>query len=268
MPVPEGTGTTQHHPTREAPERADTTSFLAGAGHTIDYDRYAVPDHHHLPCLACGLERARNDTQPDHYDDGLCTTCREDNQPGIADHTPGDHTTARCTFITNHHPPAAALALLRKDWRHTRNPVERATIETFADTLVAADTPHNTSSALEIDFGGGFDPFNPTHTLTDTELTQAIGTLERRIQLADNEAIMYGPAPGITNTPSTVDTEWLEQELTELHAELTRRSGLTVEQAGTEQTRRASHAHDTEKWSTSEQRSLGTRAAEADGPQL
>ncbi|WP_063014129.1 MobF family relaxase [Nocardia kruczakiae] len=269
MPVPEGTGTTRHQPTREAPERADTLSFLAGADHTIDYDRYAVPDHHHLPCLACGLERARTDTQPDHCDDGLCTTCRDDNQPGIPDHTPADHTTARCTFITNHHPPAAALGFLRKDWRHTRNPDERATIETFADMLLAADTPHNESSVPDIHFDGGFDPSNPTHMLTDTELTQAIGTLERRVQLADNEAIMYGPAPGTTNTPTAIDTEWLEQELTDLHAELTRRSGLTVEQAGAEETRRAHDTHHSKNWSRSEQPSLGTRAAaEADGPQL
>ncbi|OBA66299.1 hypothetical protein A5780_14420, partial [Nocardia sp. 852002-20019_SCH5090214] len=199
MPVPEGTGTTRHQPTRETPERSDTTSFLAGAGHTVDYDRYAVQDHHQLPCLACGLERARTDNHPDHCDDGLCSTCRDDHQPGIPDHDPADHTTARCTFITNHHPPAAALGLLRKDWRHTRNPAERATIETFADTLLADDTPHNASSAPDIDFDGAFDPSDPTHMLTDTELTQAIGTLERRIQLADNEAIMYGPAPGTTS---------------------------------------------------------------------
>ncbi|WP_197521682.1 hypothetical protein, partial [Nocardia sp. 852002-20019_SCH5090214] len=95
------------------------------------------------------------------------------------------------------------------------------------------------------------------------------GTLERRIQLADNEAIMYGPAPGTTSTPTAVDTEWLEQELTELHAELTRRSGLTVEQAGAEETRRAHDTHHSKNWSTSEQPSFGTgAAAEADGPQL
>ncbi|PPI99481.1 hypothetical protein C5E51_36320, partial [Nocardia nova] len=260
---------TRHQPTREAPERADTLSFLAGAGHTIDYDRYAVPDHHHLPCLACGLERARTDTQADHRDDGLCTTCRDDSQPGLPDHDPADHTTARCTFITTQHPPAAALALLRKDWRHTRNPDERATIETFADTLLAADTPHNESSAPDINFDGGFDPSNPTHMLTDTELTQAIGTLERRIQLADNEAIMYGPAHPTTNTPAPVDTEWLQQELSELHRELARRSGLTVEQAGAEQTRRTDHAYETDSWPTSENYGLVTNAsAEADGPEF
>ncbi|MFI7194443.1 MobF family relaxase [Nocardia nova] len=270
MPVPEGTGTTRHQPTREAPERADTTSFLAGASDTVDYDRYAVPDHYQLPCLACGLERARTDTQPDHRDDGLCSTCRDDNQPGLPDHTPTDHTTARCTFITTQHPPAAALALLRKDWRHTRIPAERATIETFANTLLTAETgasENNPSQARGSD--SGFDPSNPTQMLTDTELTQAIGTLQLRIQFADDEAAIYGPAPGITNTANPVDTDWLAGELAELQDELTRRARLTPEQTTTEEAQRANREVGTENWSALEHPALGTNAAaEADSPEL
>ncbi|NKY43552.1 MobF family relaxase [Nocardia cerradoensis] len=270
LPVPEGTGTTRHHPSNEPPENADTTSFLAGNGHTVDYDRYAVPDHHELPCLACGLERPLTDTQPRHCDDGLCSTCRDDNQPGIPDHEPADHAAARCTFITDQHPPTAALALLRKDWRHTRNPADRATIEAFANTLLTAETPANENNPPH-NHGSdsGFGLANPTQMLTDTELTQAIGTLELRIQLADDEATVYGPAHCTSNTVNPVDTDWLEEELTDLQIELTRRARLTPEQATKEQAQRANREHGTVSWSAAEHPALDTNAvAGTDGPGL
>ncbi|WP_063002773.1 MobF family relaxase [Nocardia mikamii] len=268
LPVPEGTGTTRHQAGRGPSEHADTTSFLAGTGNTIDYDRYAVPDHHELPCLACGLERARTDTQPRHYDDGLCTTCRDDNQPGIPDHEPADHAAARCTFITDQHPPATALALLRKDWRHTRNPADRATIETFADALLTAETAATDDNPSQ-DRGSdsGSDPSNPTQMLTDTELTQAIGTLQLRIHLADDEATIYGPAHGTTTAANPVDTDWLKEELSELQIELTRRAHLTPEQTTTEQAQRANRRNGTVSWSAPERAALHTNAAaETDGP--
>lgn len=270
LPVPEGTGTTRHQPSHEPPEYADTTSFLAGTGHTVDYDRYAVPDHHELPCLACGLERARTDTQPHRCDDGLCSTCRDDNRPGIPDHEPADHAAARCTFITSQHPTAAALALLRKDWRHTRNPADRATIETFANTLLPAETPANENNPPHNrGSDSGLDLSNPTQMLTDTELTQAIGTLELRIQLADDEATVYGPAHATSNTANPVDTDWLEEELTELQIEVTRRAHLTPQQATKEQTQRANREHETVSWSASERPTLDTNAvAEPEGPGL
>ncbi|MFG3702884.1 hypothetical protein ACGF5C_34245, partial [Micromonospora sp. NPDC047620] len=259
LPVPEGTGTARHQPSNQTREHADTTSFLAGTGHTVDYDRYAVPDHHELPCLACGLERARTDTQPRHCDDGLCGTCRDDNQPGIPDHEPADHANARCAFITTQHPPAAALALLRKDWRHARSPADRATIETFANTLLTAETPanqnkppHNRGS------DSGFHLSNPTQMLTDTELTQAIGTLELRIHLADDEATIYGPAHCTSNTANPVGTDWLKEELTELKIEITRRARLTPEQATKEQAQRANRGHGTVSWSVPERPALDT----------
>ncbi|MGW0052597.1 MobF family relaxase [Nocardia nova] len=270
LPVPEGTGTTRHQAGRGASEHADTTSFLAGTGHTIDYDRYAVPDHHEFPCLACGLERALTDTQPRHCDDGLCSTCRDNNQPGIPDHDPTDHAAARCTFITTKHPPAAALALLRKDWRHTRNPADRATIEAFADALVTAETAANeNNSSQDRGSDSGFDPSNPAQMLTDTELTQAIGTLQLRIHLADDEATIYGPAHCTSNTANPVDTDWLEEELTELQTELTRRADLTPEQTTTEQAQRANRRHGTVSWSAPERPVLDANAAaETDGPGL
>ncbi|WP_051025371.1 MobF family relaxase [Nocardia aobensis] len=269
LPVPEGTGATRHRPGKEAPERSDTTSFLAGTGHTVDYDRYAVPDHHELPCLACGLERARTDTHQHHCDDGLCSTCRDDNQPGIPAHGPADHVAARCAFITDRHPPTAALALLRKDWRHTRNPADRATIEAFADALLTAETLASQNNSTQVlDGDTGFDPSNPTHMLTDTELVQAIGTLELRIQLADDETTIYGPAPANTHAGDPIDTDWLEEELTELHAERTRRAHLTPDQATTEHAQRANRHDDAEWWSAVEHPGLDTNVAETDSREL
>ncbi|MBF6278531.1 hypothetical protein A9X06_08675 [Mycobacterium sp. 852002-51759_SCH5129042] len=270
LPVPEGTGATRHRPGKKAPEHSDITSFLAGTGHTVDYDRYAVPDHHKLPCLACGLERARTDTPQHHCDDGLCSTCRDDKQPGLPDHNPADQVAVRCTFITDRHPPTAALALLRKDWRHIRNPADRATIEAFAGALLTAETPASQNNSSQ-DLGGdsGFDPSNPTHMLTDTELVQAIGTLELRIQLADDEAIIYGPPPGTTHAGDPIDTGWLEEELTELHAERTRRAHLTPEQTTTEHAQRANREDGVDRWSAHEHTGLNTSAAaETDGPEL
>ncbi|NKY89740.1 hypothetical protein [Nocardia veterana] len=63
--------------------------------------------------------------------------------------------------------------------------------------------------------------------LTHTERVQAIGTFELRIQLADDDATIYGPAPSITNAGDSTDTAWLEDELTELEAELTPRRSHT-----------------------------------------
>ncbi|PPJ22985.1 hypothetical protein C5E45_15170 [Nocardia nova] len=270
LPVPEGIGTTRHRPGKEAPERSDTTSFLAGTGHAVDYDRYAVPDHHELPCLACGLERARTDTQQHHCDDGLCSTCRDNNQPGIPDHHPADQVAARCTFITDRHPPTAALALLRKDWRHTRNPADRATIEAFADALLTTETPASqNNSSQDLAGDSGFDPSNLTHMLTDTELVQAIGTLELRIQLADDEATIYGPAPSTTHAGDPIDIGWLEEELTELHAERIRRAHLTPEQTTTEQAQRANREDEVDRWSALQHTGLDTSAAAGtDGPEL
>lgn len=247
LPVPEGIGTTRHRPTREAPERAETTSFLAGTGYTVDYDRYAVADHHGLPCLACGLERALLDTplpHENHCDDGLCSTCRDDNQPGIPDHNPVDHMNARCTFITAHHTPAAALSLLRKTWRHTTNPADRTTIETFARTI------HTPSTDTEDpNLRSGFDPTNPIHLLTDAALRDSARTVELRIHLADDESTMYGPAPGTSDGANPIDTHWLEEELTELQAERTRRAHLTPEQTATEDAQRTPLPDESGTWS-------------------
>ncbi|NKY87917.1 hypothetical protein [Nocardia veterana] len=63
--------------------------------------------------------------------------------------------------------------------------------------------------------------------LTHTELVQAISTLELRIHLADDHSTIYGPAPSITNAGDSTDTAWLEDELTELEAELTPRRSHT-----------------------------------------
>ncbi|MEU6559404.1 MobF family relaxase [Nocardia nova] len=254
LAVPEGTGTTRHTPAdpRVHPdnEHADNPTYLSGHRRGIDHDRYAIPDHHGLPCLTCGLERSLLDTPQPHehrHDDGLCATCRDDNQPGIPAHDPDDHITARCTHITATHPPHTALALLRNDWRHTRSPADRDIIETFVNAHIQQPTPpaSEPNTAAQPVPDAGFDPANPLHRLSDCELTEAITSYELRIQLADNDATMYGPAtPDSGDTSAaTAGTEWVHTELTELRGELARRTHLTPGQTATERAARTAH-HD------------------------
>ena len=88
-----------------------------------------------------------------------------------------------------------------------------------------------------------FDPANPLHTLSDNDLTEAITNHELRIQLADNDATMYGPAEPDTDDNDAVApaTEWAHNELAELRGELARRTHLTPEQAAAEDATRTSN---------------------------
>ncbi len=66
-----------------------------------------------------------------------------------------------------HHHPATVrrgTVPLRKDWRHTRNPAARATIETFADALMTAENPVGEGHSPQHPNGdSGFDPPDPPH---------------------------------------------------------------------------------------------------------
>ncbi|WP_433521559.1 MobF family relaxase [Nocardia pseudovaccinii] len=90
------------------------------------------------------------------------------------------------------------------------------------------------------------DVADPVQMLTDDQLTQAITDISQRIDLAETEAIIYGPAPGTASADTTaVDTTtWLQDELTDLNAEHQRRAQLTPEQANAEGTFRDRHQND------------------------
>ncbi|WP_280479063.1 MobF family relaxase [Nocardia asiatica] len=161
--------------------------------HTLDYDLAAVPDTRGLGCVACGLERTLTDTSPvppRRTDDGLCGECRDTGEPGIPDHDPADHITARCTHITTTYNAPAALAMLRRDWRATHNPAHRAAIEAWIHDHPPLQTTHpRTNDATAADRAD-----NPLFVLTDAQLDERIDQLHQSLALADTDTFLYGPA--------------------------------------------------------------------------
>lgn len=154
----------------------------------LDYDLAAVPDIRTLPCVSCGIERRRADATPippRRTDDGLCTDCRDDHT-GIPDHN--QHPLeARCTYLATTHPPEAALALLRRDWRALRNPAHRHIIETWI-----RDHPLATIDA-NVDDHAIARRDDPLMLLTDDQLAERITNLELAIATPETEAAMFEP---------------------------------------------------------------------------
>lgn len=160
-------------------DRGDATR--PDAGFPIDYDRAAVPPVAGLACVECSLERSRYDTvavPPRRSDDGLCQPCRDDDHPGIPDHEPTEHITARCAHISATRSPATALAMLRRDWR-ALNPGGRATIEAWLH-----EHPF-TEQRLPV--------LDTLQRLSDHELTEAIDGLALRLSNIATEADFFAP---------------------------------------------------------------------------
>ncbi|WP_233463722.1 hypothetical protein [Nocardia gipuzkoensis] len=197
-----------HHYYREAlPD--DRPKYYA-----LDYDLAAVPHTRWLGCVACGLERTRTDATPvppRRADDGLCGECRDNHVPGIPDHDPTGHITARCDHITTINPAPAALAMLRRDWRATHNPAHRVAIEAWVrdhpllQTAQRSRPQHTTTAEPAVD--------NPLLGLTDAQLNERIDQLHQSLALADTDAFLYGPAQ---HTP---DHEQHTDELIRRHTE-------------------------------------------------
>lgn len=164
---------------QENKEHRPTTN---NSGFGFDYDRAAAQNARGLVCVDCGLERprsARTPVPPRRSDDGLCSPCREDGRPPIPDHDPSTHITARCAHITATHPPAAALAMLRRDWR-ALNPPGRAVLARWI-----RENPPVEPTLPEL---------NPLQRLTDPELAEVLGELHRRLESVHIDAEIYGPA--------------------------------------------------------------------------
>ncbi|WP_327097373.1 relaxase domain-containing protein [Nocardia vinacea] len=184
QPLPEGV---PHHYDRDVIPESQPD------GYVLDYDLAAVPDSHGLSCVCCGLERARIDITPislRRSDDGLCGDCRDNNEPGIPDHDPTDHIQARCDHIAAIHPPEAARAILRRDWRAS-GPVARARITAWT-TAHPLPEPVTTPT------------LDALGVLSETELHQSINDLYQCIALADTDAFIYNPH---VNQPDPHDEE-------------------------------------------------------------
>ncbi|MEV0334509.1 MobF family relaxase [Nocardia sp. NPDC050717] len=161
-------------------------------GSAIDYDLAAMPAVVGLPCVDCGIERPRNATipvPPRHSDDGLCHSCRDTDRPAIPEHEPADHLTARCAHITNTHPAAAALAMLRRDWR---------TLDRRGRTLIEqwlADHPVAAQSVPMLD---------PVQRLSDRDLADTINGLALRLSNLATEADFFAP---VRRTPVEIEPD-------------------------------------------------------------
>ncbi|MFI9504206.1 MobF family relaxase [Nocardia sp. NPDC052566] len=158
-----------------------------------DYDRIAVRNTRALPCVACGIGRAENDSRPIHprrSEDGLCGECRDNNAVPIPDHDPAHHIRARCNHIAATHPADTIRALLRRDWRAARTLAERLAISSWIEDHPIPDTAIPPSDPPT-------DPIahNPLIVHTDAELQQHINDLELRIALAHNDTVLYDPTP-------------------------------------------------------------------------
>ncbi|MEU1527117.1 MobF family relaxase [Nocardia rhamnosiphila] len=167
--------------------RRDEATDPTPDAYILDFDRAAVPDTRGFGCVSCGIERAPAETRPippQRSDDGLCEDCRDIGQPGIPEHDPTDHIHARCTHIAENHTPAAARAILRRDWYGTLT--HRAAIEDWVTTHSFPD--HQTNPAFEQPA-----PRDPLLVLSDAQLDQHINQLELRLDLVDTETAMYRP---------------------------------------------------------------------------
>lgn len=241
MPVPEGAP----HPYYQGrPQRTNAD------GYPLDYDLAAIPDSRGFCCAHCSIERAVADAlprRPRRSDDGLCADCRDNNIDGIPDHDPIDHIRARCAHITDTYPVPAALTMLRRDWRNARSPHARDAIAAWVTEHPVLDTSTHSTNDDQVPRPADVDTWGPLRALTEDQIAQQILDIERRLALADNEAILYGPAPntfdatGISDTADAADTTWLREELTELHNEQLRRTHLTPAQAAAEDTSRANY---------------------------
>ncbi|MFE7720820.1 MobF family relaxase [Nocardia rhizosphaerihabitans] len=164
---------------REEAKQPRPTTIVTGR--RFDYDRDAARDTHGLSCVDCGIERphiAIEPVPPRRSDDGLCHDCRDDNRPAIPDHDPAQHTAARCAHISATHPPTAALAMLRRDWRALDQP-GRAALQQWLHDHPLTEQP--------------LPVLDPIQRLSDNELTDAIDGLALRLSNIDTEAEFFAP---------------------------------------------------------------------------
>ncbi|MGW5456400.1 MobF family relaxase [Nocardia sp. NPDC003979] len=153
----------------------------AAVGYPIDYDLAAIPAIVGLPCVDCSIERpgsASSPVPPRISDDGLCHDCRDNERPGIPEHNPAVHLTARCAHIAETHPAPTALAMLRRDWR-SLDQVGRRLIEQWL-----TDNPIREQPLPVLD---------PLQRLSDRELAEAIDGLTQRLSNIAAEAEIFAP---------------------------------------------------------------------------
>ncbi|WP_067859820.1 MobF family relaxase [Nocardia shimofusensis] len=168
--------------------RRDEAKDPTPAAYALDYDKAATHRARGLECVACNIERRPTDATPippRRSDDGLCHDCRDTHQPGVPDHDPAHHPTARANHLAATKPLTTVHAILRRDWKATPNPAHRAQIEAWVREHPLAKTPPAYTPPVD----------NPLFTLTDTELADRITELHQQLALNDTYTAAYAPAP-------------------------------------------------------------------------
>ncbi|MGW4368052.1 MobF family relaxase [Nocardia takedensis] len=216
--------------------RRDEAPDPTPAAYSLDYDKAASHRVRGLECVACSIERRPRDATPippRHSDDGLCGECRDNGDPGIPDHDPTRHLTARADHLAATKPLPAVHAILRRDWKAVTDLHHRAQIEAWitAHPLTAPTTEPDHQPPLT----------DPLFALTDTELADRLDELHQQLALTDTYAAAYAPAP--TDQPDTTDIEDLLRRHRD--AQTTIRAAVEAQQRLGEATR-ALHATRTE----------------------
>ncbi|WP_051030237.1 MobF family relaxase [Nocardia takedensis] len=216
--------------------RRDEAPDPTPAAYSLDYDKAATRRVRGLECVACSIERRPHDATPippRHSDDGLCGECRDNGDPGIPDHAPTRHLTARADHLAATKPLPAVHAILRRDWKAVTDLHLRAQIEAWITAhplVVPTDEPDHQPPLTD-----------PLFALTDTELADRLDGLHQQLALTDTYAAAYAPAP--TDQPDSTDIEDLRQRHRD--AQTTIRAAVEAQQRLGEATR-ALHATRTE----------------------
>ncbi|MGN2636518.1 AAA family ATPase [Nocardia takedensis] len=167
--------------------RRDEAKDPTSAAYSLDYDKAATHRVRGLECVSCSIERRPLDATPvppRRSDDGLCGECRDNGEPGIPDHDPARHMTARADHLAATKHQNAVHSILRRDWKAVTDPDRRAQIEAWvrAHPMPVRDSERQPPIADSL------------AALTDTELETRLDELHQQLALADTYAVAYAPA--------------------------------------------------------------------------
>ncbi|MEU6190781.1 MobF family relaxase [Nocardia sp. NPDC047038] len=167
--------------------RRDEAKDPTPAAYSLDYDKAATHRARGLECVACSIERRPRDATPvppRRSDDGLCGECRDNGEPGIPDHDPAQHMTARADHLAAAKPLPAVHAILRRDWKAATDPGRRAQIEAWIRTHPAPSGEVEHQPPIT----------DPLFALTDAQLADRLTDLYQQLTLTDTYAAAYAPA--------------------------------------------------------------------------
>ncbi|MET7772055.1 MobF family relaxase [Nocardia sp. NPDC005366] len=199
--------------------RRDEAKDPTPAAYSLDYDKAAGHRARGLECVSCSIERRPRDATPvppRRSDDGLCGECRDNGEPGIPDHDPAEHMTARADHLAATKPLPAVHTILRRDWRATTDLERRAQIEAW----IRAHPAPSGEAAYQPPVS------DPLFALTDAQLTDRVDDLHQQLALTTTYAAAYTAPP-----PEQSDSTDIDEQLQRHHdAHTAIRTALDAEQ--------------------------------------